>query len=223
DLQPGGDFPVEPAAEVAVALEPAADVHQEALANLTFDAAVGAHTVAAAVEGVGGLEAREHLGARFLRLASGRRVEIDAPPAAAVAQLPGCVLAGRDVVLLTSELAARHERERAEPALGTQRPHQIEVADSLAEREDTRVEGRRARRAHRGVVRMLHEVMEGVGAVRDAEVHVPAVERAAYTSGARVVVEDGADLGERPERVARGSGARFVTGQTVGAARRAVR
>ena len=58
---------------------------------------------------------------------------------------------------------------------------------------------------------MLYEVMEGVGTMRDAEVHVPAVERAAYTGGARVIVEDRADLGEEPERIQLGHDAGFLT------------
>src|SRR2546422_5816228 len=169
--------------------------------SLALDTAVDADAVAAAVELVGRLEAGEHLGAGFLRPAGGGRVEIDARPAATVAELPGRVLAGVDAVFLAPELTARHERERREPAPGAQRPHEVEVANGLPEREAAGVELRRTGRAHRGVVRMLHEVMEGVGAVRDAEVHVPPVEPAAHAGDARVIVEHRADLGEEPERI----------------------
>ena len=53
--------------------------------------------------------------------------------------------------------------------------------------------------------------MERVGAVRDAEVHVPTVEPAAHAGGARVVVEHRADLGEEAERIELRHDAGFLT------------
>src|SRR2546422_6367767 len=71
--------------------------------SLALDTAVDADAVAAAVELVGRLEAGEHLGAGFLRPAGGGRVEIDARPAATVAELPGRVRSEEH----TSELQSR--------------------------------------------------------------------------------------------------------------------
>src|SRR5207245_10635775 len=159
DIEAGGDLPVARAAAVAVALEPAADVHEEALAHLALETGVAADAVAAAVERVGRLEPREHLGTGFLRLAGRGRVEVDAAPAAAVAELPGRLVTGVDAVLLAPELAARHERERPQRASDVQRAHHVEVPDRLAEDQPARVERGGARRAHRGVVRVLDEIM----------------------------------------------------------------
>src|SRR5439155_23840520 len=99
------DLPVEGAADVAVLPEPADRVHEGALARLALEAGVDAHGGAIAVELVGRLDTGKHLSAGFLRRTGGRRLEVDARPRAAVAELPGRVLARVNAVFLASELA----------------------------------------------------------------------------------------------------------------------
>src|SRR5439155_8377453 len=164
ELEPGSDLAVERAAEVAIALEASGHVHEETIGRLAFEPGVYTQAIAAAVELVGRLEPREYLGARFLRPARRGRVEVDARPAAPVAQLPRGLFAGVDAVLFPPKLTAGHEREGLEPEARAERPEQVEVADGLAEGELSRVECRGAGRAHGGVVRMFGEVVQWIRA-----------------------------------------------------------
>src|SRR5205814_2187279 len=84
-LEAGGYLAIHRAAEVAVVLESATDVEQDAFAHLAFEPPVHAEAVARAVDLIGRLEAREHLRAGIFRPARGGGVEVDSGPSLAVA------------------------------------------------------------------------------------------------------------------------------------------